>query len=102
MKAVLIEIAGLRPGAPARALVHTLASQPGVLHAVVHADSRQVTVLYDPTRLTIEDMRGLIERCGLHCVAHVAIPDTCLDRSTELSSELTTEPSTTPPAVEVS
>lgn len=91
MQAVLIEIAGLRLGAPARALVHTLTGQPGVLHAVVHADSRQVTVLYDPTRLTIEDMRGLIERCGLHCVAHVAIPDTCLDPSTDRSNERTAD-----------
>lgn len=102
MKAVLIEIAGLRPGAPARALVHTLTSQPGVLHAVVHADSRQVTVLYDPTRLTIEDMRGLIERCGLHCVSHVVIPDTCPDRSTDRSNERAADQSTTPPAAEVS
>ena len=81
MKAVLIEIAGLRPGAPALALVHTLTSQPGVLHAVVHADSRQVTVLYDPTRITIDKIRDLIERCGFHCVSHAVIADPCLDTS---------------------
>lgn len=100
MKAVVIEVAGLRPGAPALSLVHTLTSQPGVLHAVVHADSRQVTVLYDPTRLTLEAVRGLVERCGLHCVSHVVIPDVCLDRSAEPSNELRAEPSTLSSAVE--
>ena len=101
MKAVLIEIAGLRPGAPAVSLVQTLTSQPGVLHAVVHADSRQVTVLYDPTRLTIEEVRGVIERCGLHCVGHVVIPDTCPDPSTDQSNERTADQSSTPSAMEV-
>ena len=81
MKAVLIDVAGLRPGAPALALVHALTSQPGVLHAVVHADSRQVTVLYDPARMTIDDVRGVIERCGVHCVSHVVIADPCPDTS---------------------
>lgn len=86
MKAVLIEIAGLRPGAPALALVHTLTTQPGVLHAVVHADSRRVTVLYDPTRTTIAALREVIERCGLHCVSHLVIADPCLDATPEQST----------------
>ena len=86
MKAVFIDIAGLRPGAPALALAHTLTSQPGVLHDVVHADSRQVTVLYDPARITIDDIRASIERCGVHCVSHAVIADPCLDTSTEQSS----------------
>ena len=85
MKAVLMEIAGLRPGAPAHALVHTLTRQPGVLHAVVHADSRQVTVLYDPMQITIDAVREVIERCGLHCVSHVVIADPCLDTSAKQS-----------------
>ena len=101
MKAVLIKIAGLQPGAPGLALVQALTSKSGVLHAVVDADSRQVTVLYDSRRITIDEVRGLIERCGLHCVSHVVIPDPCLDTSTEPSNELTAEPSTKPAPVEV-
>lgn len=81
MHAVLIEIAGLRPGAPTASLVRTLSAQSGVAHVTVNAASRQVTVLYDPNRTTVGQLRALITRCGLHCVSHVASDAPCLDSS---------------------
>jgi hypothetical protein len=48
MQAVLIEIAGLRSGAPTSSLVRTLST----------------------------------ERCGLHCLSHVASDEPCLEPST--------------------
>lgn len=83
MQAVLIEIAGLRPGAPTHSLIRTLSTQPGVRRVSVDASSRQVTVLYDPNRTTVEELRDLITRCGLHCISHAVSDDTCLEPSTK-------------------
>ena len=69
MKAVLIEVGGLRPGAPTSSLRRTLTSFPGVINASIDAASRQVTVLYDPDLVTDDDLRSLIERCGIHCIS---------------------------------
>lgn len=98
MQAVLIEIGGLRPGAPALALIRTLSSRPGVLRASVNESARQVTVAYDPELVTVEELRALIQRCGLHCISHVVIADPSLQPSTEEP----TNPSTGAATVEVS
>ena len=78
-KAALIEIGGLRPGAPSSSLIRTLTGFPGVITASVDANSRQVTVLYDPDLVTNYDLRSLIERCGTHCVSisPVVISEPC-------------------------
>lgn len=95
MKAVLIEIGGLRPGAPALALLRTLHGREGVLRAAVSEGARQVTVVYDPAVVTVDDLRALIERSGLHCISHVAVWSPYLE-SPYLESS--TEGVTNPPA----
>lgn len=82
MQAVLIQIAGLRPGAPTSSLVRTLSSRPGVRHVSVDAGSRQVTVVHDPNRITVEELRDLIAQCGLHCISHVVTEAPCPEPST--------------------
>ena len=77
MQAVLIEIAGLRHGAPAQALVRTLTGHDGVNHVTVNDRTDQVTVLYDPDEVTVEELRDVIRQCGLHCVTHVVTASPC-------------------------
>lgn len=81
MQAVLVEIAGLRHGAPAQALVRTLTGHEGVHHVTVNDRTDQVTVLYDPDVVTVEELRDAIRRCGLHCVTHVVTASPCLQTS---------------------
>jgi hypothetical protein len=48
-------------------------------------------VLYDPNRVTVEELRTLIQRCGLHRISHIVLANPCQEPSTEEPTNPPTE-----------
>ena len=71
MKEEVFESRGLIHGSSAPALETFLRRKPGIHRAEASCMSESVTVGYDESRISEEQIQALIERCGYHCRGEV-------------------------------
>ena len=68
MTSKIFEARGLLRASSAAGLGEYLQREPGIEHAEANPVSQTVTVRYDETTLTVDDVRALIVRFGCDCV----------------------------------
>jgi Cu2+-exporting ATPase len=82
MPEVVLEAGGLLRGSSAPALQTFLMRHPGVHHAEASYLSETVTVGFDESVITQEEVQGLVEECGYHCRGEVVPRHICVPGST--------------------
>ena len=65
-KAVL-HVGGLHYASEKAVVEHVLGGRPGVLEVEANPVAQTATVVFDPERTSLEDLRGWVEECGYHC-----------------------------------
>src|SRR5674476_679569 len=78
-RTTVLHVGGLQWATSARGIEHTLTARPGVLQVDANALSQTATVIFDPTRTSLDELQGWIRECGYHCAGesvptHVCAP----------------------------
>src|SRR5664280_2030935 len=63
----VLHVGGLQWATSARSVEHTLTARPGVIDVEANALSQTATVIFDPTRTSLDDLQTWIRECGYHC-----------------------------------
>jgi copper chaperone CopZ len=58
----LLSLYNCEGGAPAQILRRTLKKTPGIRHVYLNYAANTITVDYDPTKITIEEVRAVIKQ----------------------------------------
>ncbi|MFC4128338.1 heavy metal translocating P-type ATPase [Nocardia rhizosphaerae] len=81
---VVLHVGGV-PRASSRAvLTRTLTRRPGVLAVDTNPVAHTATVVYDPTRTTVAELRTWVNECGYHCAGR-SVPNHLCDPLSEPS-----------------
>ncbi|WP_328690319.1 heavy metal translocating P-type ATPase [Streptomyces phaeochromogenes] len=75
----VLELGGLRWASQQNVAAAVLGRRPGVLEVEVNPVSETATVVFDPNRTSLAELRGWVEECGYHCAgqsvpAHLCDP----------------------------
>ena len=75
----VLDVRGMRRASEQNVVAAVLGRRPGVLDVEVNAVAQTATVVFDPTRTSVAQLRGWVEECGYHCAgqsvpAHLCDP----------------------------
>jgi Cu2+-exporting ATPase len=78
-KTVVLDVSGVRRASEQNVVVAVLGRRDGVLDVQANPVSQTATVVFDPARTSLGQLRRLVEDCGYHCAgqsvpAHVCDP----------------------------
>jgi P-type Cu2+ transporter len=75
----VLDVRGMRRASEQNVVAAVLGRRPGVLDVEVHPVAQTATVVFDPARTSLAELRGWVTECGYHCAgqsvpAHVCDP----------------------------
>ncbi len=76
---VVLDVRGLRWASEQNVVAAVLGRRPGVLDVEVNPVAQSATVVFDPARTSVAELRRWVQKCGYHCAgqsvpAHVCDP----------------------------
>jgi Cu2+-exporting ATPase len=78
----VLDVSGLQWASEQNVVVSRLGRRPGVLRVEVNPVSQTATVVFDPGRTSLAELRGWVEECGYHCAGQ-SVPSHLCDPMTE-------------------
>ncbi len=63
----VLHVGGLHYATQGEMVAHALGARPGVVEVEANAVAQTATVIYDPSRTSVADLRRWVEECGMHC-----------------------------------
>ena len=79
---VVLDVRGLLWASEQNVVAARLGRQPGVLRLEVNPVAQAATVLFDPARTSVAELRRWVRECGYHCAGQ-SVPAHVCDPSTE-------------------
>ncbi|MBO0817474.1 MAG: heavy metal translocating P-type ATPase, partial [Actinobacteria bacterium] len=81
----VLDVRGMRRASEQNVVAAVLGRRPGVLEVDVNPVAQTATVVFDPGRTSLAELRGWVTKCGYHCAgqsvpAHVCDPMSGPDR----------------------
>jgi P-type Cu2+ transporter len=73
-RSVVVELDGLHWASEEYSVEAVLGRRPGVVGVEANPVAQTATVIYDPSRTTVEDLAGWVRDCGYHCRGE-SVPD---------------------------
>jgi P-type Cu2+ transporter len=95
-RTIVLDVAGVQWATSKNVAETVLGRRPGVLSVEANPVAQTATVSYDPTRASIEDLRGWVRDCGFHCAGR-SVPHHLCDPMAEPPDALPSAPRTSTP-----
>ena len=77
-KRIVLDTRGLNWATEKNLVESVLSRRPGVVEVEANPVAQSATVVYDPNRTTVMDLRNWVEECGLHCAGQ-SVPNHICD-----------------------
>jgi P-type Cu2+ transporter len=74
---VVLDVRGLQWASEQNVVAAVLGRRPGVLEVEVNAVAQAATVVFDPRRTSLAELRGWVMECGYHCAGQSVPAHAC-------------------------
>jgi Cu2+-exporting ATPase len=77
VETLVLHVGGLHYASEKSVVERVLSNRPGVVGVEANPVAQTATVSFDPTRASVEALRGWVEECGYHCAGQSAPGHVC-------------------------